>query len=257
MLLCLDVGNTNINLGAFSGDKLVFVSRLATERARTDDQYAIEIKDILGLHDVTASAFSGAVVGSVVPELSQVICCAIEKIIGVTPLLLSPGVKTGLNILTDNPAEVGADLVAGAVAAAVYPLPCLVMDLGTATKISVIDERGAFCGCTIAPGVSISLEALSSRTSQLPSISFRTPTCVVGKNSIDSMRSGTVFGTASMLDGMCDKIEDELNRQVRTVVATGGLSGDIIKSCKRKIIHNPQLILDGLQIIYNKNCKGK
>jgi type III pantothenate kinase len=254
MLLCIDTGNTNITLGAFDGDRLVFVSRLATERDKTEDQYAVVLKDILGLYNVSAEDIDGAIVCSVVPELSRVICSAVEKLCGTAPMQLVAGVKTGVNILTDNPAEVGADLVAGAAAvAAKYALPCLVMDLGTATKVSVVDESGAFLGCTIAPGVNISLEALSAGTSQLPRISFRTPKNVIGKNTVDSMQSGIVFGTAAMLDGICDKIEEELSRPVKTVVATGGLSTDIVKSCRRNVIINPELILEGLQLIYNKN----
>ena len=134
-------------------------------------------------------------------------------------------------------------------------MPCLVLDLGTATKISVLDKDGAFQGCTISPGVSISLEALSARTSQLPSISFKTPACVIGRNTVDSMQSGTVFGVSSMLDGMCDKIEAELGEPVRTVVATGGLSGDIVKSCRRNVLIDPNLVLAGLRLIYLKNRK--
>ncbi|MCL2508241.1 MAG: type III pantothenate kinase [Oscillospiraceae bacterium] len=256
MLLTADVGNTNITLGAYSGGRLMFVSRLYTERAHTVDQYAVSLKLLLELHGISPSDFSGAVVSSVVPELSLIICGAVETLTGVRPLTVSPGVKTGLNILTDNPAEVGADLVAGAVAAAAkYPLPCLVMDLGTATKISVIDENGAFLGCTISPGVAISLEALSSRASLLPRISWETPRKVIGTNSVDSIQSGVVFGVASMLDGMCDKIEQELGRPAKTVVATGGLSKDIVKSCRREVITNPDLILEGLKIIYEKNVR--
>ncbi|MCR5485351.1 MAG: type III pantothenate kinase [Clostridiales bacterium] len=258
MLLTADIGNTNIVLGAFENDSLVFVSRLATERARTEDQYAVELESIFNLNKVDFNAFTGAIISSVVPELSNTICLAIKKILGISPLTLSPGLKTGLNILTDNPAEVGSDLVAGAVAASnKYPLPCLVMDLGTATKISVIDKNGAFCGCSIAPGIAISLEALSSRTSQLPNISFKAPDRVIGKNTVDSMRSGTVFGTASMLDGMCQKIEKELGEKIKTIVATGGLSSDIIKSCENEITADPVLILEGLKIIYEKNISKK
>lgn len=256
MLLVVDIGNTNINLGAYDNENLVFISRISTDRSKTRDQYAVELKNIFSLYNADSFSFSGSIVGSVVPELTHELCEAIHTLTGTEPLTLSPGVKTGLNIKTDNPAEVGADLVAGAVgAASVYPLPCLVLDLGTATKISVLDENGAFLGCTIAPGVSISLDALSARTSQLPSISFKAPSRVIGKNTIDSMQSGTVFGVASMLDGMCDRIENELGKHIETVVATGGLSRDIVKCCKRTVISNRNLILEGLRIIYLKNNK--
>lgn len=256
MLLVVDVGNTNINIGAYSGDELVFVSRISTDRSKTRDQYAVELKSIFALYNADLLSFSGSIVGSVVPELTYELCEAISVLTHTEPVTLSPGIRTGLNIKTDNPAEVGADLVAGAVGALTqYEMPCLVLDLGTATKISVLDKNGAFLGCTIAPGVSISLDALSSRTSQLPSIRFKAPTCVIGKNTVDSMQSGTVFGVASMLDGMCDRIEEELSENISTVVATGGLSGDIVKCCKREVITNRNLILEGLKAIYYKNKK--
>ena len=169
-------------------------------------------------------------------------------------MVLGPGIKTGMNILIDNPAQLGADLLAGCVgAAALYKLPCLVIDLGTASKISVIDKNGSFRGCTIAPGIGISLEALSAKTSQLPSISLKTPDHAIGTNTLDSMQSGTVFGFAAMLDGLCEKLEDELGEKVETTVATGGLAKDLVKSCKREIVYNGDLILYGLKVLYEKN----
>ncbi|MBQ8016204.1 MAG: type III pantothenate kinase [Clostridia bacterium] len=256
MLLTIDIGNTNITMGAYEKDNLVFVSRIATDRSKTPDQFAIDFKQIFGLYNIPHNSFEGAAISSVVPELSAAIKAAVEKITGCKPMLLGPGIKTGMNILIDNPAQLGADLLAGAVgAAALYPLPCLVIDLGTASKISVIDQNGAFCGCTIAPGIGISLDALSARTSQLPSISLKTPAKAIGKNTIDSMQSGTVFGYAAMLDGLCEKLEDELGSKVMTTVATGGLAKDLIKSCKREIEYNGELILHGLKVLYNKNRK--
>ena len=190
------------------------------------------------------------------PELTGAISHAAKRITGSEPIVLGPGVKTGINILADDPSQAGADLVAASVAAAnLYELPCFVIDLGTATKINVIDERGSFCGCAIAPGVGISLEALSANTSQLPAISLSTPKKAIGTNSIDCMQSGVVFGTAAMLDGLCDRMEQELGRKVKSFVATGGLSGEIIKSCNHKMTYDPELILKGLRIIYEKNRK--
>lgn len=256
MLLTIDIGNTNITMGAYENNELSFVSRLATNRAITADQYAVEFRQIFSLYDVPVSSFSGAAVSSVVPELSTAICDAVKKLTGCKPMLLGPGIKTGMNILIDNPAQLGADLLAGCVgAAALYPLPCLVIDLGTASKISVVDKNGAFCGCTIAPGIGISLEALSAKTSQLPSISLKTPARAIGKNTVDSMQSGTVFGFAAMIDGVCEKLEEELGDKVMTTVATGGLAKDLIKSCKRDIIYNGDLVLYGLKVLYEKNRK--
>lgn len=256
MFLAVDIGNTNITMGVYDNKKPIFLTRLATDRSRTPDQYAVEFKQIFRLYDMHRSDFSSAAISSVVPELSATMSEAVEKTTGSIPMILGPGIKTGMNILIDNPAQLGADLLAGCVgAAAQYPLPCLVIDLGTASKVSVINRDGAFCGCAIAPGIGISLEALSSKTSQLPNISLKTPSHAIGKNSIDSMQSGTVFGFAAMIDGLCEKLEEELGDKVMTTVATGGLAKDIIKSCKRDIIYNGELILQGLQVLYEKNHK--
>ncbi len=256
MLLTIDIGNTHITLGAFKGDDIQFVSRLATDRARTQDQYAIELNDIFLLYNISPKNFQGAAISSVVPELSAEIINAVTMLIRKKPLLLTPGIKTGVNILTDNPAQVGGDLIAGTVAANnLYPLPCIVADLGTATKVSAIDENGSFLGCAIAPGVAISVEALSSRTSQLPRFSFETPPRSIGKNTIESMQSGIVFGTAAMIDGICDRFEQEFGKKFKTIVATGGLSKDITKNCRHKIIYNGELLLYGLKVIYEMNLK--
>ena len=256
MLLTIDIGNTNITMGVYNKDELVFVSRLATDRSKTPDQYAVEFKQIFSLSEMPCNSFEGAAISSVVPELSGAMSSAVERVTGCKPMILGPGIKTGMNILIDNPAQLGADLLAGCVgAAALYPLPCLVIDLGTASKISVIDKNGAFCGCTIAPGIGISLDALSARTSQLPAISLKTPAKAIGKNTIDSMQSGTVFGYASMIDGMCEKLEEELGEKVASRVATGGLAKDLTKSCKQEIIFNRELILYGLKVLYEKNKK--
>ena len=254
MFLAIDIGNTNITMGAYNENSLVFVSRLATDRAKPPDQYAVDLKNIFSLYNVPSTEFTGASMSSVVPELSGAVCAAIEKITGHRPMLLGPGIKTGMNILIDNPAQLGADLLAGCVgAAALYKLPCLVIDLGPGSKIRVIDKNGSFRGCTIAPGIGISLEALSAKTSQLPSISLKTPDHAIGTNTLDSMQSGTVFGFAAMLDGLCEKLEDELGEKVETTVATGGLAKDLVKSCKRDIVYNGDLILYGLKVLYEKN----
>lgn len=257
MLLTVDVGNTNITMGIYSGDELVCTFRLATDRARTADQYAVELLNVFSLYGIKGD-FEGAAVSCVVPEISRHLAGALEKVTGHKPLILGPGVKTGMNIIIDDPAQVGADLVAGGVgAAALYPLPCLVIDLGTATKISLIDKNGAFRGCAISPGIGISLDALSARTSQLPAISLNTPPHAVGTNTVDSMQSGIVFGTAAMLDGMCNKIEEELGTPVATVVATGGYSRDIVRACRREIVQNSDLILYGLKVIFEKNERNR
>lgn len=253
MLLVIDAGNTHVNIGVFKDDNLILVSRLATDRKATSDRMAIDISNIFSLNGVEPVSFKGAVISSVVPEITNALIVAVKKLTGKDPVVIGAGVKTGLNILIDNPAGLGADLVASAVAAKnLYPLPCLVLDLGTATKVSAINSKGEFVGCSIAPGVSISLNALAEEASQLISISLKSPEHAIGKNTVDSMRSGIVFGTAGMLDGLCDRFESELDAPLKSIVATGGLC-DITDHCEHEIIKNREMILEGLKIIYEKN----
>lgn len=254
MILAVDIGNTNITIGIYNNEELLLVLRAATDRTRTPDQYAVEFSSMLRIHDADNFQFRGAIVSSVVPELTNVIKDAIYTITGQTALLIGPGVKTGLNIKIDNPAQLGADLVAGAVGALCkYEMPCLVLDMGTANKISVLDSDGTYRGCTISAGIGISLNALSSGTSQLPAISLDAPHSAIGTNTIDSMQSGTVLGAAAMVEGLCARLEEALGEKVKTVVATGGIAGDIIRYCRMDIIHDPYLILDGLRYIFEKN----
>ncbi len=254
MILAVDIGNTNITIGIYNNEKLLFVLRAATERAKTPDQYAVELSSMLKIHNADGLDFDGAIICSVVPELTNVIKQAIKTVTGQTALLIGPGVKTGLNIRIDNPAQLGADLVAGAVGALnKYELPCLVLDMGTANKISVLDSKGSYRGCTISAGVKISLNALSSGASQLPAISLDAPQNAIGTNTIDSMQSGTVLGAAAMIEGLCARLEEALGEDIKTIVATGGIAGDIIRYCRMDIIHDPDLILDGLKFIYDKN----
>lgn len=253
MILTVDVGNTNIVLGVWEDSKLRFVSRVQTEREKTEDGFAIEIKSILSLYEVSPQKIEGAIISSVVSQISTAIAHAIEKLTGKKPLLVGPGVKTGLNILIDNPAQLGSDMVVDSVGAlAKYEKPIVIIDMGTATKIFAVDQKGNFLGCAIMPGIMIGLSALSDRTSTLPKIGLDAPRDVIGKNSIDSMKSGAVLGTASMIDGMIERFEKVLG-QTATVVATGGFSGDIVKYCNRKIIHDPNLTLEGLYRVYQKN----
>ncbi len=253
MLLAVDIGNTNITLGLYDDEVLLFTARLSTEIRRTADQYAIDIKDILYLHGCRFETIEDAVICSVVPSVGKAVSNAISMLCHIVPLSLGPGVKTGLNIKIDNPAQLGADLVAGAVGALhEYTMPCVIIDMGTATTITVLDENGALLGGAIAAGVNLTLKALTENTSQLPAISIESPGKVIGTNTADCMRSGLVLGTAAMLDGMIDRIEDQLSKIVN-VVATGGLSKEIIQHCERNIIYNENLLLDGLRIIYEKN----
>ncbi len=253
MLLAIDIGNSNITVGGFDGDILNFTARLATDARLTADQYAVQLKSIMQLYNESEHNVEDCIISSVAPQVAASVSAAVTKLCDVIPLQIGPGVKTGLNIRIDNPAQLGADLVAGAVGALnEYTLPCIIIDMGTATTLSVIDSNGAFLGGSIGAGVNLTLKALCENTAQLPDISISAPDSVIGTNTVDSMRAGIVLGTAAMLDGLIERIEDELGEPA-TVVATGGLSKSIILCCKRNIIYNENLLLDGLKEIYEKN----
>ncbi|MBO5747036.1 MAG: type III pantothenate kinase [Clostridia bacterium] len=253
MLICVDIGNSNITLGVFEQENLKFTARLATDTRRTSDQYAIEIRDILHIYDIERNSITKAAISSVVPTVGSAIEKAVERLFNIKPIVLGPGVKTGLNIKIDNPAQLGADLAAGAVGAlAKYPCPCIIIDMGTATTLSVIDKNGAFLGGIIAAGIKLTMEALTSRTAQLPSVGLEAPKKVIGSNTNDCIKSGLIIGQAAMLDGLVTRIEDELG-SCATVVATGGLAPEVIKHCTHKILLDDNLLLDGLRIIHDKN----
>ncbi|WP_085833006.1 type III pantothenate kinase [Clostridium merdae] len=252
MLLTLDIGNTNITIGGYEGKKLRFVSRMATDRSRMEDQYAIELRDILDIYDVKVTDITGAIIGSVVPPVTVYITRAIQKLTKIKPVVVDDNTITELDVRL-NPPSMGADLVAGCVAAiALYGGPCIIWDMGTATTVSVIDSNGSMLGGCVIPGVGISLEALTARTAQLPAISMEAPSNVIGNNTVDCMRSGVIYGQASMIDGLCDRIEDELGVKCK-VIATGGLSRDIISYCRRDIVYCCNLLLEGLRLLYEKN----
>ena len=255
MLLTIDIGNTNIVLGGFSGDSVSFVARMATNTAETEDEYAVKIRSILSLHSVKPENIEGAIIASVVPPLNAAMEKAICFVSGKTPLFVGPGIKTGINIHCDNPSTVGADLICACVAAHhLYGSPSLVVDMGTATKIMLMDQNGTFCGASIIPGVGIGLRALASGTAQLPQISLAAPPSVIGKNTADCMRSGVVFGNACLIDGMLDRFCKEMGEAL-PVYATGGLAPTIIPHCEHKITIDEHMVLKGLRILYYKNNK--
>ena len=229
MILTIDVGNTNTVIGGFDDDKLVFESRIATNNSRMEDEYAIALADILRLYGHDASEIGGAILSSVVPPVTSQLKGAVEKVCGCRVMTVGPGIKTGLNIKIDEPASLGADLAAVAVGAKEhYPLPAIVIDMGTATKILAVDKTGAFIGGIIAPGVKISNEALAAQTASLPLISISSAPIktVIGTNTIDCMRSGLLYGAAFMVDGMIEHFEQEIGEKC-TVIATGGFSSTI------------------------------
>ena len=253
MLLTVDIGNTNITLGAYNGNILTFTARLSTEQHKTADQYAVELQSMLALNGYAGDDIEDCIIASVVPQVGKSMSNAVSKLCHIVPLMLGPGVKTGLNIKIDNPAQLGADLVAGAVGAIdAYTMPCVVIDMGTATKIMVMDKEGAFTGAAIIPGVNIGLNALASGTAQLPQIGLEAPKSVVGKNTVDCMLSGVVFGNACLIDGMIERFNEEMGEELK-VYATGGLSQTIIPHCKHEIIIDENMVLKGLNILYKKN----
>lgn len=254
MLLTVDIGNTNITLGAYKDDDLQFIARLTSEQTKTEDQYAIDLVDILNLKGCSADDFNGAIISSVVPGITESFKSAVEQVLKLSPLVVGPGIKTGLNIKIDNPAQLGADLVVGAVAVINrYPLPAIIYDLGTATTISVIDKLGNFLGGIIAPGVGISLKALTENTAALPVVGLKTPKSVIGSNTEECMRSGLILGSAAMLDGLTDRILDKLAANDATLIATGGRAAEIIKNCRYEIKYSDNLLMEGLLDIYKKN----
>lgn len=257
MVIVFDVGNTNITFGVYRDKSLLFVSRMLADPRRMEDQYAVEIQQILALNGLPYDGFAGAVLCSVVPTLTGKIQSAIRRLTGVNPLIVGPGIKTGLDIRIDNPSQLGADMVASAVGAlAKYSMPCVIFDLGTATKASVLDAGGAFLGAVFMPGVQVSLDALATRTAQLPPIGLDSaPEHIIGTNTVDSMASGSIYGTAAMIDGVTARIETELGMPVNLVV-TGGLSAEIARQCKTPLAHDANLILDGLMALYRKNQKS-
>ncbi|MGI6095047.1 MAG: type III pantothenate kinase [Lachnospiraceae bacterium] len=253
MILAIDIGNTHIVIGCFDQEKIRFVERMATDKKKSELEYAISFKSVLEIYGIQSHEVKGGIISSVVPPITNVVRDAAEKIIHGEVHIVGPGLKTGLNILIDNPGQLGSDQVVDAVAALnEYPVPLMVIDMGTATTISVINEKKQYMGGMILPGIGISLNALAERTSQLPHITLEAPKRLIGKNTIECMKSGIVHGNAACMDGMIQRIEEDLGQKV-TVIATGGLAKVIVPHCKRKIILDDDLLLKGLQIIYKKN----
>ncbi len=255
MILAIDIGNTNIVVGGIDSEKTCFVERLSTVKTKTELEYAVDLKTVLDIYQVDPSLVEGCIISSVVPQITNIARLAAEKILNRDVMILGPGLKTGLNLLMDQPSSVGADLVADAVAGInEYPVPLIIIDMGTATTMSVIDEKKNYIGGMIFPGVQISLDALTQNAAQLGGISIDVPRRVIGKNTVDCMKSGVLYSSAGAIDGAVDRIEEELGEKA-TVVATGGLAKKIVPYCKREIILDEVLLLKGLRVIYEKNRK--
>ena len=252
MILTIDVGNTHTIIGVYDKDELIFTARMSTDRQKTRDEYAVTIRSILSLSNKVGE-IEGAIISSVVPQVSGLLEGAIKRLYDCKVFIVGPGVKTGLNIKIDNPAQLGADLVCVSVAAQKkYPLPSIVFDLGTATTISALNKNGEMVGGSILTGVNTALNALAQGTAQLPQISLDGEVDVIGSNTIDCMRSGAVLGNACMIDGMIERYKEILGEDT-TVIATGGLSKVIAPHCREEIIIDETLLLDGLYAIFKKN----
>lgn len=254
MILAIDIGNTHILLGGFENKKVLFTELLTTHTRSTDLEYAALIETALRVHGLTFESVDGAILSSVVPAVTASIRTAIERFTGVTPLVVGPGVKSGLKIKIDNPAQLGSDLVAAAVGGiSKYQVPQINIYMGTATAFSLIDEQKTFVGTSIGVGMRTASEALSDRTSLLPSVAFETPKKVIGTNTIDSVKSGLMYQTAATIDGMIERIEEEYGKPC-TVVATGRYASSVVPLCRHTIHCDASLILEGLIEIYSKNA---
>lgn len=253
MILAINIGNTNVVLGCCRGDEILFRERMSVIHTYTVLEYAAMLKTAFEMNGVAPEEIRGAIISSVVPAVTSTVKSAVEKYLHTEPLIVGPGIKTGLRIHIDNPAQLGSDLVVDAVAGIhYYSLPLIVIDMGTATTISVLDKDGGYRGGMILPGVVVSHDSLISRTSQLQKIAFEVPKNLIGRNTIECMKSGILYGNAGALDGLIDRINDEL-KEPCTVVATGSLSNVIAPLCRNKILLDDDLVLKGLMILYNKN----
>jgi len=255
MILAVDIGNSNIVFGGVEGENIVFEARIRTDATKTSDEYCVDLKILLDVYEINVSSIEGAIIASVVPQVLNSMKTAIKKLTGKNALVVGPGLKTGLNIQIENPAQTGADLVVGSVAAMrEHKAPLIVIDMGTATTMVVLDKNGALIGGCIAPGVKISMDALTDRTALLPGLQLDQPKRAIGRNTIDCMRSGIMMGTASMLDGMVERMEAELGYQT-TVVVTGGIAKFVIPMCRTPMIYEKDLLIKGLVALYRDNVK--
>lgn len=255
MIICLDIGNTNIKYAVFDGEKLKISFRVATEHKKTSDEYGGQLLSILQNNAISVSNIKGGIISSVVPQLDYTLERMCINYLKIKPLTLAPGLKTGLNLRVDNAKEVGADRVVNNVAAVrKYGYPLIVIDFGTATTFNVIDAKGEFIGGVIAPGIKGSLDSLVNGTAKLPRVEIERPAAVIGKNTVTNMQSGIVFGFAGLVEYIVKKIKREMKCENVTVIATGGFSEVIAKeiSCIDKV--DKLLTLEGLRYLYSINC---
>lgn len=255
MILAVNIGNTNITIGAVKGKTIVHQARLRTDLTKTSDEYAIDLKMLLSIRDISVSEIEGAIIASVVPQVLNAVKTALTKLFTRNILVVGPGIKTGLNIRIDNPAQTGADLVVGCVAALkIRKPPLIVINMGTATTLMVLDKNGTMIGGSICPGIRVSMEALTQRSALLPGIQLEQPKRTIGRNTVDSMRSGIMIGTAAMLDGMVARMEEELGDKV-SVIATGRIGQYVVPLCKTPMHYERDLVIQGLAALYWENVR--
>ena len=256
MILTMDIGNSNIVIGGVRDDQIIFEARLRTDSTKTSDEYCMDLKSLMAVYDVDTAAVEGCIIASVVPQVLNSMQTAVKKLTGKQSLVVGPGLKTGLNIRLENPSQTGADLVVGCVAALrEHKPPMIVIDMGTATTMVVLDETGALIGGCICPGVKISLDALTDKTALLPGLQLDQPKKAIGRNTIDCMRSGIMMGNACMLDGMVQRMEEELGQKT-TVVATGGIARFVLPLCKTPVVYDKDLLIKGLAALYKDNKRS-
>ena len=256
MILVVDIGNSNVVIGGVEGENILFEARLRTDATKTSDEYSIDLKSILDIHNVSKDGIEGSIIASVVPQVLNTFQTALMKLTGKKALVVGPGLKTGLNIAIDNPSQTGADLVVGSVAALrEHKPPMIVIDMGTATTMVVLDKSGALIGGSISPGVKISLDALTGGTALLPGLQLDQPKRAIGQNTTDCMRSGIMLGTACMLDGMIQRMEEELGYKT-TVIVTGGIAKFVVPMCRHEMIYDKDLLVKGLAVLYRENKRS-
>lgn len=256
MLLVFDVGNTNIVLGLYDGDKMIYHWRAATNELKTADEYAASLGMMFQLDGVTFDMVTDIIISSVVPPVNPTLEYLCRRYFHVEPMMVGPGMKTGLNILYDNPRELGVDRIVNAVAGiTLYGGPLIIIDLGTATTFCAIDERKRYLGGAVTPGIGISMEALFQRASKLPRIELTPASSVICKNTVSAMQSGIYYGAIGQVDGIVRRMKKEMGYKEIKVIATGGLA-DLIASQSETIdVIDPLLTLKGLYILFKKNRK--
>ncbi len=256
MLLTVDVGNTNITFGLFKGEDLKYSFRMMTKQPRTSDEYGVSVMMLLQQLDVKKEEVEGIIIASVVPDLMHSLVGGLERYVGKKPLIVGPGVKTGIKIVTENPREIGADRIVDAVGAfEKYGGPVLVMDFGTATTYDLISASGEFLAGITAPGIRISAKALWQDTAKLPEIEIKKPDSILAQNTVTSMQAGLVYGQIGQTEYMVKKVKEESGLTDLKVVATGGLGSIIADETDCIEVYDRMLTLDGLRLIYEKNCK--